>query len=438
MTRLNKLLKNGLVLLQKLFNRGRRSGSRGSSFTRIKKHKGAKTDINAKVTLPRGFKKQEGPKFVGDDPEPRLVKLIKRRLSRILTRKIVPAALVLIILIFGLLILRSLGIFSIQSVDISYNNSKSAKYTNVKDYMIKSELYGQSYFTINVEEISRDIEQNYPSVKYVISEKVFPNKVTIKIIERVPKLSLNINNSLCVIIDEDQMTINSIKFEKVVDSNDEQEEADIEVEDVFNENNIYSQELETYLDADNVQDDIVAEEELEEPNDDTTSGTGMESPVIIQEISEGDENLTDQNQYLLNYDFDKKMQVVEATGFYPSAFDNFTGCVDAADFYGTQYVILRDSNLVYTTGKKNNNYFTSQIFKITETFEKYNIEITKFTVYNEIAAIEDTQQTAYLIALSGDVDLQLKRMEIIQEYFITSTQRYGIIDLRYKRPVLSN
>ncbi|MBD3328949.1 hypothetical protein GF357_00435 [Candidatus Dojkabacteria bacterium] len=436
-----KLKNSAQNLISKLFRGGDKIPNRSRLPGKPSKTRQA-LDRAPKITLPKGFKSKE-PRFVGDDPNPKLIKKIRRKLSGISTKKIVPLSLLLLILVFSGLILKSLGVFTIDEVEITYDGSPDAKFTDVKEYEVRGRMYGLNYFSVNLDKIVSELEATKPSIDYVIAEKIFPRKVEIKIFESDPRLTLNVNDSVCAVVDDSNLVLNHIKFAHK-NAEDSDQAAD-------NDNNGtqtgHSQEVEDYLRIDQEQEISVEESEstedeqvsfLELPDDSTRIELEQDDPIGQESELEqvGDENALLDEDSAMSAEAESLI-ISEVAGFYPPEFSNFDSCKDVADFYGTEYVRLINSKLSYEIGQQSNNYFDTQINKILETFEKYNITITDFSVANEICSIEDDHGSIFLIALNGDVELQLRRLEIIQQHFISDSNRYKIVDLRYKRPVLS-
>jgi len=116
--------------------------------------------------------------------------------------KIVLRILVYILIVIGVILFLRSPIFNISKTEILPFTDSQLKYiqTSVIDEKI-NHIYGQNYFKINEKEIAEKVKEEY-LVEAVIVEKNLPDGITIKLKERTPFLTINLNETQCINIDK--------------------------------------------------------------------------------------------------------------------------------------------------------------------------------------------------------------------------------------------
>ena len=83
------------------------------------------------------------------------------------------------IAIFVLTLVVGAVVFSVSDVNILLQSEENVSFDKAKILETSGIKKGQSVFTINSEKASADIEKQFPKLKVVKIERVFPNKVRI-------------------------------------------------------------------------------------------------------------------------------------------------------------------------------------------------------------------------------------------------------------------
>jgi len=93
--------------------------------------------------------------------------------------------------------------FSIKTVIVEPFSGSSISYIDKE--AVKNDLVYNidvNYFTINEKEIIKTIKDKYYIAENIVIEKQLPDRILVKIDEREPFLTLNINSSSCAVLDK--------------------------------------------------------------------------------------------------------------------------------------------------------------------------------------------------------------------------------------------
>ena len=103
------------------------------------------------------------------------------------------------IAIFVLTLVVGAVVFSVSDVNILLQSEENVSFDKAKILETSGIKKGQSVFTINSEKASADIEKQFPKLKVVKIERVFPNKVRIHLDTRTAIFKINYNDKYAIL-----------------------------------------------------------------------------------------------------------------------------------------------------------------------------------------------------------------------------------------------
>jgi len=93
-------------------------------------------------------------------------------------------------------------LFTLQSVSINWLTTKY-QLQNIKDYQIVEDIdLGQSIFLVQKDEITSQLEKDYPYLRVVSIETKFPNKIVVHGAERESLYAVKLSDSEYAVLDE--------------------------------------------------------------------------------------------------------------------------------------------------------------------------------------------------------------------------------------------
>lgn len=99
------------------------------------------------------------------------------------------------IAVFVLILVVGAVVFTVSDVNILLSSEQTIAFDKTKILQTSGIKKGQSVFTIDAEEASGKIEKQFPMLKVVKIERVFPNKVRINLDVRTPIIKVKIAGS---------------------------------------------------------------------------------------------------------------------------------------------------------------------------------------------------------------------------------------------------
>jgi hypothetical protein len=134
-----------------------------------------------------------------------LVKIpITKKIARHRLFKILKPIIPILLFILTIYILTIVGVFKIKTIE----HKKNLQYVTNWEQATNPYL-GKGYFSLNLDDLNRDIKNINGYVKNVQSQKIFPNKIDLKIEEYTPKYYLEYKDTCYifskegVVLDED-------------------------------------------------------------------------------------------------------------------------------------------------------------------------------------------------------------------------------------------
>lgn len=128
---------------------------------------------------------------------------IKARIDKEIIKKIVKSIFIFLLVAGFLIVLPRLPFLKVQLIEVE--NVANNDFVNIsKEQIISSiqEAKQENYFSLSTREYEQKILESDTKVKAVYIEKVFPNKITVTIEERIPILSVYSRGSCALIADD--------------------------------------------------------------------------------------------------------------------------------------------------------------------------------------------------------------------------------------------
>lgn len=114
---------------------------------------------------------------------------------------------ILLLLVISFLVYRYTSVLTINQVVIdSINQEKLSQVDKTKAEDDTNWVIGKKYFDVNIEDIKKGFEGN-AFVKSTLVTKIFPNTLLIYIQERIPFVSLEIDNNTCILLDQESFVL---------------------------------------------------------------------------------------------------------------------------------------------------------------------------------------------------------------------------------------
>jgi cell division septal protein FtsQ len=126
---------------------------------------------------------------------------ITKKISRHRLFKILKPLIPILLLILTITILTWLGVFKIKTIQ----HIKNLQYVTNWDIATNPYL-GQGYFSLNLENLKDDIKKINGYVKEIQAQKIFPNKIDLKIEEYIPKYYLEYKET-CYIFSQEGIVL---------------------------------------------------------------------------------------------------------------------------------------------------------------------------------------------------------------------------------------
>jgi len=157
------------------------------------------------VVLPKEFK--ANPAFIDELSKPEkfsLREFVERPQIKDLLKKLGVFFSIIVLVFIGLFALKNLAYFKIKEILIDDSEGKSLLYVDEQKIIdATSTLKGVNYFEANIAELASEIKASNYAIKEIFTDKNFPNGVRFSIVERIPFLTMNLNNQSCVIVDKE-------------------------------------------------------------------------------------------------------------------------------------------------------------------------------------------------------------------------------------------
>jgi hypothetical protein len=109
--------------------------------------------------------------------------------------------IIIILIIAVIYFLTIIGVFKIKKIEVE-NELKYMQNIN----QITNQYIGKGYFSLNLENLEKDIKEGRRYVKNVSAEKIFPNKILLDIEEYKPMFFLEYKN-ICYIFSEEGIVL---------------------------------------------------------------------------------------------------------------------------------------------------------------------------------------------------------------------------------------
>lgn len=115
------------------------------------------------------------------------------------------------------------------------------------------------------------------------------------------------------------------------------------------------------------------------------------------------------------------------------------GCSDIKSNYTVKEIVGEDlNNIDFVLNSQSSFFNAKEIFTIIAVLDYYNYAVRQIEVENQVAHFYLHDDTKMIFSFSEDVDIQLRRLVVVQNRVDYDNIAFKSLDFRYERPILKS